>query len=58
MAAWGTEGNLLAWGRLMKIFLNTPNEDVDDMYGGGRRRPANWEDMVAKTKGKMAEQSK
>jgi hypothetical protein len=42
----------------MERFSNTPNEDVEEMYGGGRWRPANRKYMVANAKGEMAEQSK
>lgn len=58
MGEWGSEDNLLAWGRILEDFLHTPNVQADDTNGGGRVRPSKWEDMVANAQGKMKGTSK
>ncbi|KAH6681341.1 amidase signature domain-containing protein [Halenospora varia] len=44
MGDWGSEDELLAWGREAEVYLN-------EVYEGGRKRPANWIDVFATAKG-------
>jgi Asp-tRNA(Asn)/Glu-tRNA(Gln) amidotransferase A subunit family amidase len=43
MGEWGSEDALIGWGRDTEKWLN-------EVYPGGRQRPANWEDVVALAK--------
>jgi Asp-tRNA(Asn)/Glu-tRNA(Gln) amidotransferase A subunit family amidase len=45
MGEWGAEDQLLDWGRECEGYLN-------EVYPGGRQRPANWEDVVVLAQGK------
>lgn len=40
MGEWGSEDVLIEWGREAETYLNNEAE------GGGRQRPANWEDIL------------
>ena len=46
MGEWGTELELLEWGRECEKWLN-------EVSSGGRQRPSNWEDVVVNAKGEM-----
>ncbi len=46
MGEWGSEDLLLGWGRECEVYLN-------EVYPGGRQKPANWEDVVANATAKM-----
>jgi Asp-tRNA(Asn)/Glu-tRNA(Gln) amidotransferase A subunit family amidase len=46
MGEWGSEDLLLGWGKVCEGYLN-------DVYPGGRQRPANWQDVVAIAEAKM-----
>lgn len=48
MGEWGSEDQLLRWGRECEIYLN-------EVYPGGRQRPKNWEDVVSNAEAKMEE---
>jgi Asp-tRNA(Asn)/Glu-tRNA(Gln) amidotransferase A subunit family amidase len=43
LGEWGSEDALIAWGKEAEVWLN-------EVYPGGRQRPANWEDVVANAK--------
>ena len=45
MGEWGAEDQLLVWGKECEGFLN-------EVYVGGRQRPANWEDVFVLASGK------
>ncbi|CZT03894.1 hypothetical protein WAI453_011006 [Rhynchosporium graminicola] len=49
MGEWGSEMDLLAWGTECESWLNGTGKG----QGGGRQRPAAWEDAIGNAKGKM-----
>jgi Asp-tRNA(Asn)/Glu-tRNA(Gln) amidotransferase A subunit family amidase len=48
MGEWGTEDALIEWGRDVEKWLN-------EVYQGGRKKPATWEDMLNNAREVMRE---